>query len=1282
MADDDEVLKAQQLANEMANAMAWMTNNNNAAAIADVDAEDSFLRDLSLSEYNVSDGDLLGGSKSFSSPLPSPPLPPPPAAAAAAATLQIPPQMEDFDTDDRSGNGSDCEESHGKSRRSSNSRSASRRSETRSRNGSRSDDGSRRGDGNDGASQSVRGSSSYSSSRSTSSSYSSSRSTSSSYSSSSESGSGSSSGSNSRASSRSHSRSSSSRNSQGCSRMKRGDDDSFRSEEYVEDLSRRQDNDDNGSGNGDHTMDGNQATSGSVDKSLFSESGWSTGRGSSEGDEDADRFFDDNASQGNGKSDEYLDHGSVSYSDSQDSSRHSGKRGRGSNASRSVDDETMLVDKSLDEKSFDDVEDHSEWNSEDGDEKNEIAVDKKWNLEDFEQPSPFRSDRNRHRSEPQVLTESPIMKRLEESEKRAKRLLQHDPSEKRPNSGVLSENQEANLMADATRWMDTTPVDAVAENKSDVGFGSVSFEDRDSSSESSPTKLASSAASKRQDSQPSRFLAGESVRESPVSTRSRSSRQSRQTEIDEKTSNSSFGSFCGDASQNSNEKASVSSRDHSEQGSAATSERSDSAHGSISMQQSVSRRKIKETLDEPLSFRSSNSTDVQKRFKDSTFSPGSKSSRASLQRPPRPRQNESKSILFGSPQPSLGSKGSIRSFQPPVSSEISKDPVELSPFSVDKSTSKASIRSWHSKQSPRSLKSRSGHSSRSSSTQSAESSSSRHGRTTKNTGPQEFDIGSFGNDSFDSASKSSQASDHDERQQDASVNSLSFSRTSFLSSRRSGKSHHSSFSSTSTPQKDRRRGSNASVSERSQRSSQSTGESTSASASTGQDRSTSTQQRSLKSHSSRSKTPSRPTRSEPGSRDKSISRSASRSASQQISRKENDSIIHRRPPTGRQKPSQRNDELRRQTTKLLATVSSIMNVLDDTEVDGSERSISYHKEERRTTSTAARASEFIQSMPELFYFDKCASTLKDLDPGLEKNMTNMHVSVRNSGFQQLVSTAYEMILEVRPRLRYLLSPAEWLHVHLLLLYDRVFDCELRFHNINLDNKFRIDYPDDLPVFESLASILASIGVVQDDSLGITYIPVARPLQSGKKYSPHNPEDVTEFLEWNQLDWKDGWNNVQLGREARRMLAKHEKIKIPELGAGPESKKLDEWEQLAPSLWLGFDADLWFSYKQACFAINQIVRFVPWSKDKKIAGTYAWLLPRQENADGKSFVTLPKRTLTPDTWMMAMVSNFSALPPEHVASWYHKTNPTSDLEDIVGRFLGTSILKPKKDTKER
>lgn len=306
------------------------------------------------------------------------------------------------------------------------------------------------------------------------------------------------------------------------------------------------------------------------------------------------------------------------------------------------------------------------------------------------------------------------------------------------------------------------------------------------------------------------------------------------------------------------------------------------------------------------------------------------------------------------------------------------------------------------------------------------------------------------------------------------------------------------------------------------------------------------------------------------------------------------------------------------------------------------------------------------------YSGKSSRVLKNLNCGLRPKTRKIHATIDHEGYKAFVIQAYEKLLEARPRLQYLLSLAEWLHVHMLLVYARMFECELHFHKIVLPGEFRIAIPRDIVVMEPIAAVLTSIGILEDRDRGVTYVPVARSFSGSDGYRPHNKDDVTEFLEWTQYDWNASWEKVEEGRTERRKLAAEKHLAIPETEDKFDVTKLEEWQQLAVEKWLGWDDDLWFSYHQACFILGRIAKFEPIPRDKSKKGSYAWLLPKHTTDTGASFVRIPRPDLNPDSWMIALMMNMCALEPEAMATWYYETNTVDDLPGVIDRFIGAAI----------
>lgn len=309
--------------------------------------------------------------------------------------------------------------------------------------------------------------------------------------------------------------------------------------------------------------------------------------------------------------------------------------------------------------------------------------------------------------------------------------------------------------------------------------------------------------------------------------------------------------------------------------------------------------------------------------------------------------------------------------------------------------------------------------------------------------------------------------------------------------------------------------------------------------------------------------------------------------------------------------------------------------------------------------------------PNALYCSKSVSLLNDYNCGLKTKTKRIHATINNEGYRILVRKAYYKLLEVRPRLKYLLSLSEWLHVHFLLLYARIFDCELHFYGIVLPSEFQIAIPNNIMVLEPIAAVISSIGIVEDVDMGVTYIPVARSYRGDDIYKPHNKDDVTEFLEWTQYDWNSSWYQVEKGRLDRRYMAAELNMKIPKSAAQSNDGGLEEWQQLVVEKWLGWDDDLWFSYNQACYVLGRIGHFVSVPRDSSKRGSYGWLLPRHIN-DAGAFVRLPRPNLSPDSWMIAVMLDMCSLDPTTTATWYHETNGIDNVQYLVDRFLDAAV----------
>jgi hypothetical protein len=118
-----------------------------------------------------------------------------------------------------------------------------------------------------------------------------------------------------------------------------------------------------------------------------------------------------------------------------------------------------------------------------------------------------------------------------------------------------------------------------------------------------------------------------------------------------------------------------------------------------------------------------------------------------------------------------------------------------------------------------------------------------------------------------------------------------------------------------------------------------------------------------------------------------------------------------------------------------------------------------------------------------------------------------------------------------------------------------------------------------------------------------------------------------------------------------------------------AKLLEKWENLALQKWLGWDDKLWLDYEQAAHVLLRRATFVGFPMESM--GTYAWLIPREEEDSG--FVCrIPKASLPADIWLISLLLDLSALPPSRTCTWYFRTTPTKKISEMLDEYIGTSI----------
>jgi len=109
-------------------------------------------------------------------------------------------------------------------------------------------------------------------------------------------------------------------------------------------------------------------------------------------------------------------------------------------------------------------------------------------------------------------------------------------------------------------------------------------------------------------------------------------------------------------------------------------------------------------------------------------------------------------------------------------------------------------------------------------------------------------------------------------------------------------------------------------------------------------------------------------------------------------------------------------------------------------------------------------------------------------------------------------------------------------------------------------------------------------------------------------------------------------------------------------------------------WLHWDPQLWVDYDQMVEIVAQIAMF-SLSMPAETEGTYAWLIPvesREDQAD--VFCKLPKASIPPVTWILAMLLQSSTLPLPRRSTWYVETDRLANIVGLRARYIRAAIKR--------
>lgn len=109
-------------------------------------------------------------------------------------------------------------------------------------------------------------------------------------------------------------------------------------------------------------------------------------------------------------------------------------------------------------------------------------------------------------------------------------------------------------------------------------------------------------------------------------------------------------------------------------------------------------------------------------------------------------------------------------------------------------------------------------------------------------------------------------------------------------------------------------------------------------------------------------------------------------------------------------------------------------------------------------------------------------------------------------------------------------------------------------------------------------------------------------------------------------------------------------------------------------WLQWDPQLWLEYEQMVEILNPVCLF-SLSMPVDTSGTYMWLLPTESrNNQADIFCKMPKASIPPVTWILALMLQMSTLPNERRCTWYVETDSLSNLLGLRQRYIRGAIKR--------
>jgi len=107
--------------------------------------------------------------------------------------------------------------------------------------------------------------------------------------------------------------------------------------------------------------------------------------------------------------------------------------------------------------------------------------------------------------------------------------------------------------------------------------------------------------------------------------------------------------------------------------------------------------------------------------------------------------------------------------------------------------------------------------------------------------------------------------------------------------------------------------------------------------------------------------------------------------------------------------------------------------------------------------------------------------------------------------------------------------------------------------------------------------------------------------------------------------------------------------------------------------LHWDPQLWLEYEQFVEDVSPVAMF-SLSMPVETSGTYAWLLPTESVNNVDVFCKMPKASIAPVTWILAILLQSSTLPHDRRSTFYVETDRLANVQGLRVRYIHAAIKR--------